>query len=80
MCDRPMAPWKLNVRLPQAEAMEALLHGCMTEAPRRDHHTLLNTARYIVRGSFWENCGERNHRLRVRFMVHQPIRGAVGNT
>ena len=38
--DRPRAPWRLNVRLLRAEAMEALLYGCMTWAPRRDHYRL----------------------------------------
>ena len=28
--DRPRAPWRLKVRLLRAEAMEALLYGCMT--------------------------------------------------
>ena len=31
--DRPRAPWRLKVRLLRAEAMEALLYGCMTWAP-----------------------------------------------
>ena len=35
--DRPRAPWRLKVRLLRAEAMEALLYGCMTWTPRRDH-------------------------------------------
>ena len=35
--DRQRAPWRLKVRLLGAEAMEALLYGCMTWAPRRDH-------------------------------------------
>ena len=39
--DRPRAPWRLKVRLLRAEAMEALLYGCMTWAPRRDHYRLL---------------------------------------
>ena len=39
--DRPRAPWRLKVRLLRAEAMEALLHGCMTRAPRREHYRLL---------------------------------------
>ena len=39
--DRPRAPWRLKVRLLRAEAMEALLYGCMTWAPRHDHNRLL---------------------------------------
>ena len=39
--DRPRAPWRLKVRLLRAEAMEALLYGCMMWAPRRDHYRLL---------------------------------------
>ena len=39
--DRPRAPWILKVRLLRAEAMEAVLYGCMTWAPRRDHYRLL---------------------------------------
>ena len=39
--DRPRAPWRLEVRLLKAEAMEALLYGCMAWAPRRDHYRLL---------------------------------------
>ena len=39
--DRPRALWRLKVRLLRAEAMEALLYGCMTWTPRRDHYRLL---------------------------------------
>ena len=39
--DRPRAPWRLKVRLLRAEAMKALLYGCMAWAPRRDHYRLL---------------------------------------
>ena len=39
--DRPRAPWRLKVRLSRAEAMEALLYGCMTWPPRRNHYRLL---------------------------------------
>ena len=39
--DWPRAPWRLKVRLLRAEAMETLLYGCMTWAPRRDHYRLL---------------------------------------
>ena len=44
--DRPKAPWRLKVRLLRAEAMEALLYGCMTWAPRRDHYRLLRRTHY----------------------------------
>ena len=44
--DRPRAPWRLKVRLLRAEAMEALLYGCMTWAPRRDHYRLLRRTHY----------------------------------
>ena len=45
--DRPRAPWRLKVQLLRAEAMEALLYGCMTWAPRHDHYRLLKrTLRY----------------------------------
>ena len=39
--DRPRAPWRLEVRLLRAEAMGALLYGCMTCPPRCDHYRLL---------------------------------------
>ena len=39
--DRPRAPWRLKVRLLRAEAMEALLYGCMARAPSRDHYQIL---------------------------------------
>lgn len=39
--DRPDAPFWLKVRLLKAEAMEALLYGCMTWAPRSDHYRQL---------------------------------------
>ena len=42
--DRPRAPWRLKVRLLRAEAMEALLYGCMKCPPRRDHYRLLRRA------------------------------------
>ena len=39
--DQPRAPWRLKFRLLRAEAMEALLYGCMTWPRRRDHYRLL---------------------------------------
>eukprot|EP00903_Cladosiphon_okamuranus_P015101 g13968.t1 len=44
--DRPGAPFRLKVRLLQAEAVEALLYGCMTWSPRRDHYRLLTTTHH----------------------------------
>ena len=41
--DRLGAPFRLKTRLLKAEAMEALLHGCMTWLPRREHYRLLQT-------------------------------------
>ena len=58
--DRPRAPWRLKVRLLRAEAMEALLYGCMTWAPRRDHYRLL-------RGT--------HHRLLLRVIGYRRERG-----
>ena len=58
--DRPRAPWRLKVRLLRTEAMEALLYGCMTWAPRRDHYRLL-------RGT--------HHRLLLRIIGYRRERG-----
>ena len=57
--DRPRAPWRLKVRLLRAEAMEALIYGCMTWAPRRDHYRLLRT----------------HHRLLLRAIGYRRERG-----
>ena len=35
--DRPGAPFRLKARLLKADAVEALLYGCVTCSPRRDH-------------------------------------------
>ena len=58
--DRPKAPWRLKVRLLRAEAMEALLYGCMTWAPRRDHYRLLKRT---------------HHRLLLRVIRYRRERG-----
>ena len=58
--DRPRAPWRLKVRLLRAEAMEALLYGCMTWAPRRDHYRLLRRT---------------HHRLLLRVIGYRRERG-----
>ena len=44
--DRPNAPLRLKARLLKAEAMEALLYGCMTWAPRNAHHRQLRTTHH----------------------------------
>ena len=58
--DRPRAPWRLKVRLLGAEAMEAVLYGCMTWAPRRDHYRLLRRT---------------HHRLLLRVIGYRRERG-----
>ena len=58
--DRLRAPWRLKVRLLRAEAMEALLYGCMTWAPRRDHYRLQRTT---------------HHRLLLRVIGYRRERG-----
>ena len=58
--DRPRAPWRLKVRLLRAEAMEALLYGCMTWAPRREHYRLLRRT---------------HHRLLLRVIGYRGERG-----
>ena len=44
--DRPNAPLRLKARLLKAEAMEALLYGCMTWAPRNAHYRQLRTTHH----------------------------------
>ena len=58
--DRPRASWRLKVRLLRAEAMEALLCGCMTWAPRRDLYRLLRRT---------------HHRLLLRVIGYRRERG-----
>ena len=58
--DRPRAPWRLKVRQLRAEAMEALLYGCMMWAPRRDHYRLLRRT---------------HHRLLLRVIGYRRERG-----
>ena len=58
--DWPRAPWRLKVRLLRAEAMEALLYGCMTWAPRRHHYRLLRRT---------------HHRVLLRVIVYRRERG-----
>ena len=58
--DRPRASWRLKVQLLRAEAMEALLYGCMMWGPRRDHYRLLRRTR---------------HRLLLRVIGYRRERG-----
>ena len=44
--DRPSAPLRLKARLLKAEAMEALLYGYMTWAPRNAHYRQLRTTHH----------------------------------
>ena len=44
--DRPSAPLRLKAQLLKAEAMEALLYGCMTWAPRNAHYWQLRTTHH----------------------------------
>ena len=46
LIDRPSAPLRLKARLQKAEAMEALLYGCMTWAPRNAHYRQLRTTHH----------------------------------
>eukprot|EP00752_Nemacystus_decipiens_P005575 g5044.t1 len=58
--DRQGAPFRLETRLLQAEAVAALLYGCMTWAPRRDLYRLLQTT---------------HHRLLLRVIGYRRRRG-----
>ncbi|CAB1103436.1 unnamed protein product [Ectocarpus sp. CCAP 1310/34] len=58
--DKPNAPFRLKTRLLQAEAMEALLYGCMTWAPRQDQYRTLRTI---------------HHRLLLRVIGYQREKG-----
>ena len=44
--DRPSASLRLKARLLKAEAMETLLYGCMTWAPRNAHYRQLRTTHH----------------------------------
>ena len=59
--DRPSASSRLKARLLKAEAMEALLHGCMTWAPRNAHYRQLRTM---------------HHKLRLRVIGYHRVHGA----
>ncbi|CAB1104167.1 unnamed protein product [Ectocarpus sp. CCAP 1310/34] len=43
LVDRPKAPFRLKIRLLQAEAMEALLYGCMTWSTLSGHYQTLGS-------------------------------------
>eukprot|EP00752_Nemacystus_decipiens_P002428 g2287.t1 len=58
--DRPGAPLGLKARLLKAETVEALLYGCVTWSPRRDHYRLLRTT---------------HHQLLLRVIGHRRKRG-----
>ncbi|CAB1119777.1 unnamed protein product [Ectocarpus sp. CCAP 1310/34] len=62
--DRPQAPFRLKIRLLQAEAMEALLYGCMTWSPLSGHYQTLRSIHHrlllrVIRGGQeqnWPKC------------------------
>ena len=58
--DRPSAPLRLKARLLKAEAMEALLYGCMTWAPRNAHYRQLRTT---------------HHKLLLRVIGYRRVHG-----
>ena len=58
--DKPSAPLRLKTRLLRAEAMKALLYGCMTWAPRNAHYRQLRTT---------------HHKLLLRVIGYRRIRG-----
>ena len=62
--DRPSAPLRLKARLLKAEAMEALLYGCMTWAPRNAHYRQLRTT---------------HHKLLLRVIGYHRIHGTYRN-
>ena len=58
--DKPSAPLRLKTRLLRAEAMKALLYGCMTWAPRNAHYRQLRTT---------------HHKLLLRVIGYRRVRG-----
>ena len=65
--DRPSAPLRFKARLLKAEAMEALLYGCMTWAPRNAHY------RQLLRTT--------HHKLLLRVIgYHHRVHGTYRNT
>ena len=77
--DRPRAPWRLKVRLLRAEAMEALLYGCMTWAPRRNHYRLLRRThhRLLLRVI---GCRRERGTCRQLSYARAPKRGSYHST
>ena len=61
---RPSAPLRLKARLLKAEAMEALLYGCMTWAPRNAHYRQLRTT---------------HHKLLLRVIGYHRVHGTHRN-
>ena len=62
--DRPSAPLRLKARLLKAEAMEVLLYGCMTWAPRNAHYRQLRTT---------------HHKLLLRVIGYHRVHGTYRN-
>ena len=62
--DRPSAPLRLKARLLKAEAMEALLYGCMTWAPRNAHYRQVRTT---------------HHKLLLRVIEYRRVHGTHRN-
>ena len=62
--DRPSAPLRLKARLLKAEAMEALLYGCMTWAPRNAHYRQLRMT---------------HHKLLLRVIEYHRVHGTYQN-
>ena len=62
--DRPNAPLRLKARLLRAEAMEPLLYGCMTWAPRNAHYRQLWTT---------------HHKLLLRVIGYHRVHGTYRN-
>ena len=58
--DRSSAPLRLKARLLKAEAMEALLYGCMAWAPRNTHYWQLRTS---------------HHKLLLRVIGYRRVHG-----
>ena len=44
--DRPSAPLELKLRMLRAEALETMLHGCVTRSPRACHYDTLRRAHH----------------------------------
>ena len=58
--DRPSAPLSLKARLLKAEAMEALMYGCMPWAPRNAYYRQLRTT---------------HHKLLLRVIGYRHVHG-----